>query len=83
LIALVRFENEAAARANKDIAKQNAWWEQIRHHLEDPMVHDRTLVDLINDGGCDDPGFDQMTQGQTTDVDKALGTRQDRARPDE
>jgi hypothetical protein len=70
LIALVRFENEAAARANKDVAKQNAWWEQIRHHLEDPMFHDRTLVDLINDGGSDDAGFVQMIQGQATDVDR-------------
>ena len=70
-IALVRFESEEAARANSDSATQSAWWEGTSGYLEDPMFHDCTLVDLINDGGSDAAGFVQVIQGKVTDVDKA------------
>lgn len=70
-IAIVRFENEEAARASSDSSEQSAWLEETSQYLEDPMFHDCTLVDLINDGGSDDAGFVQVIQGKTTDVDKA------------
>lgn len=70
-IALVRFENEEAARANSDSTEQSAWWEETAQYLGDPMFHDCTLVDLMNDGGSDDAGFVQVIQGKTTDVERA------------
>lgn len=70
-IALVRFENEDAARANSDSADQSSWWEATSKHLEDPLMHDCTVVDLMKDGGSDAAGFVQVIQGKTTDVDKA------------
>ena len=70
-IALVRFENEAAARANSERAEQGDWWRQTSQYLDDSMFHDCTLVDLINDGGSDDAGFVQVIQGKVTDVEKA------------
>jgi hypothetical protein len=70
-IALARFESEDAARANSDSPKQSAWWEETSRYVEDPMFHDCTLVDLMNDGGSDDAGFVQIIQGKTKDVDKA------------
>jgi hypothetical protein len=36
-IALVRYENEEAARANSDSAEQSAWWEETSQYLEDPV----------------------------------------------
>jgi quinol monooxygenase YgiN len=70
-ILLARFESEEAARANSDSAEQTAWWEETSQYLEDPLFHDCTLVDLINEGGSDDAGFVQVIQGKVTDVDKS------------
>ncbi|MGH2729698.1 MAG: hypothetical protein ACRDJI_03735 [Actinomycetota bacterium] len=70
-IALSRFENQDAARANSDSAEQSAWWKETSQYLEDPMFHDCALVDLMKDGGSDDAGFVQVIQGKVTDVDKA------------
>jgi hypothetical protein len=70
-IALVRFESEEAARANSGSPEQTAWWEETSQHLEDPMFHDCTEVDLMKDGGSDDAGFVQVIQGKVTDVEKA------------
>jgi heme-degrading monooxygenase HmoA len=70
-IVLARFESEEAARANSDSAEQSAWWEETSQYLQDPMFHDCTLVDLVNEGGSDDAGFVQVIQGKVTDVEKA------------
>jgi hypothetical protein len=70
-IALARFESEEAARANSDSAQQSAWWQETSQYLEDPMFHDCTLVELMNEGGSDDAGFVQVIQGKTKDVERA------------
>jgi hypothetical protein len=70
-IALARFESEEDARVNSSRAEQGAWWQETSRSLADPMFHDCTLVDLINEGGSDDAGFVQVIQGKVTDVDKA------------
>jgi hypothetical protein len=70
-IALARFENEEAARANSDRPEQSAWWEETSQYLEDPMFHDCPLVDVMLEGGSDDAGFVQVIQGKVTDVEKA------------
>jgi hypothetical protein len=82
-IALARFESEKAARANSDSAEQTAWWEETSQFVEDPMFHDCTLVDVMNEGGSDDAGFVQVIQGKTKDVEKARSletTSQDQMR---
>lgn len=70
-IALARFESEEAAQSNSGSAEQSKWWEETSQYLEDPMFHDCTLVDLMQDGGSDDAGFVQVIQGKVTDVEKA------------
>ena len=70
-IALVRFEDEAAARANSDRAEQSDWWTETAQRLDEPLFHDCTVVDLVHEGGSDDAGFVQVIQGRVTDVDKA------------
>ena len=70
-IAMARFENEEAARANSDSSEQTAWWEETSQYLEGPMFHDCTLVDLMDGGGSDDAGFVQVIQGKVKDVEKA------------
>jgi hypothetical protein len=87
-IALARFEDETAARANSDRAEQSAWWTETSQYLDEPMFHDCTLVDLVNDGGSDDAGFVQVIQGKVTDVgtareiDKSMQGHMMRLRPD-
>ena len=70
-VALVRFADEAAARANSERAEQSDWWTQASQYLQNTMFHDCVLVDLIDEGGSDDAGFVQVIQGKVTDVDKA------------
>ena len=70
-IALARFEDEDAARANSDSSEQSAWWNETSQYLEDPMFHDCTLVDLTDGGGSDEAGFVQVIQGKVKDVEKA------------
>lgn len=80
-IALARFEDEEAARANSDSPEQSAWWKETSQYLEDPMFHDCTLVDLMDGGGSDEAGFVQVIQGKVKDVEKAR--RLDRATQDQ
>ena len=70
-IAVARFESEEAARANSDSAAQSAWWEETSQYLSDPMFHDCTEVDVMNDGGSDDAGFVQVIHGKVTDIAKS------------
>lgn len=70
-IALARFEDEDAARANSDRPEQDEWWVETARHIDGAMFHDCTVVDLFNDGGSDDAGFVQVIQGKVTDIDKA------------
>jgi quinol monooxygenase YgiN len=70
-IAIARFESEEAARSNSSSPEQSAWWDETSQYLEDPMFHDCSEVDLMNDGGSDDAGFVQVIQGKVTDVEKS------------
>src|SRR5665809_138335 len=62
--AVARVESAEAARANSDSAAPSAWWEETSQYLSDPMFHDCTEVDVMNDGGSDDAGFMQVIQGK-------------------
>lgn len=70
-IALARFDNEEAAKANSERPEQGQWWEETAQYIENPMFHDCTEVDLSLGGGSDDAGFVQIMQGKTTDVAKS------------
>jgi hypothetical protein len=70
-IIVARFENEEAARANSERPEQTTWWEETSKYVSDPLFHDCTEVDLINDGGSDEAGFVQVIQGKTKDVAKS------------
>ncbi|MBA3431227.1 MAG: hypothetical protein H0U16_07085 [Actinobacteria bacterium] len=70
-IAIARFESEEAARSNSDSPEQGAWWEETSKYLSEPMFHDCTEVDLVNDGGSDDAGFVQVIQGKSKDVSRS------------
>jgi len=70
-IALARFEDEASARENSDRSEQSDWWTETAQYVDEPMFHDCTVVDLVNEGGDDDAGFVQVIQGKVTDVERA------------
>lgn len=70
-IAIARFESEEAARANSDSSAQSTWWEETSQYLSDPLFHDCTEVDAMNDGGSDDARFVQVIQGKVTDIAKS------------
>jgi hypothetical protein len=70
-IAIARFENHDAAKANSDRPEQGQWWKETEQYLDNVMFHDCTEVDLMNEGGSNDAGFVQFIQGKVTDVGKA------------
>ena len=87
-IALARFENEEAAKANSERPEQGQWWEETSQYIDSPMFHDCREVQLSSGGGSDEAGFVQVMQGKVTDVDKAreldakMEERMKDARPD-
>lgn len=87
-IVMARFEDEDAARANSNKPEQGAWWDETSQYVSDPMFHDCTEVDLMNDGGSDEAGFVQVIQGKTKDVarsrslDAEMTSQMQELRPD-
>ncbi len=78
LIALVRFESEEAARANSDRSEQGSWWEETSKHLEgDVTFHDCDEVNTYLEGGSDDAGFVQVTQGRVSDRERFDALQED------
>ncbi len=72
MVAVVRFEDEAAARRNSDRPEQGAWWAEMSKLIEDDPVFrdsDRVMVDVR--GNPEDAGFVQVMQGGSTDPDRA------------
>jgi len=72
MVAVVRFEDEAAARRNSDRPEQGAWWAEMSKLIEDEPVFrdsDRVMVDVR--GNPEDSGFVQVMQGGSTDPDRA------------
>lgn len=67
-IALIRFEDEAAARANSDRPEQRAWWEQTAKYFDvEPMFRESSDVETVFDGGSDAAGFVQIIEGKVKD----------------
>lgn len=69
-IALVRFESEAAARANSERTEQGTWWaETEKYFVGDVAFAESSDITEWLRGGSNDAGFVQVMK--STDVDRA------------
>lgn len=72
VVAIARFESEAAAQQNSDRPEQTAWWEEMATlFIDEPVFHNSTSVELDAPGDPDQAGFVQVMQGRTSDPDRA------------
>ena len=77
-IAIVRFEDEAAARANAARPEQTAWFEEmVKLYDGPPTFTESSDVTEWMGGGSDDAGFVQVMK--STGVDRAQVERMDAA----
>lgn len=75
LIAIARFESEAAARANSARPEQGAWWAETERCFAGPVTFaESSDVDVLLNGGTDDAGFVQVMKGS---ADRAPLARMD------
>ena len=73
LVACVRFQDAASAKANGDRPEQGAWWTEMEKNFAGPVTfHDCDDVTLLLNGGSDDAGFVQIIQGKVKDRDKLI-----------
>lgn len=63
LVMVVRFADEASARANSSRPEQDAWWNETSGLIEGPVFHDYPDAEMWLGGGSDDAGFVQVIQG--------------------
>jgi hypothetical protein len=67
-VAVARFTDAAAARANADRPEQNAWWEATAPLFEgEPSFRESSDVTLLFEGGSDDASFVQVIEGTAKD----------------
>ena len=72
LVAVVRFEDAAAAQRNSDRPEQGAWWAEMAKLIDGEATFqdsDRVMVDVR--GNPEDAGFVQVMQGGSTDPERA------------
>jgi hypothetical protein len=68
MIALVRFESEAAAQANGARPEQDAWFQEMSKSLDGaPTFRNSTDTDTMGQGGSDSAGFVQVMISQVSD----------------
>jgi hypothetical protein len=68
-IAVVRFDSEAAARANGERPEQSAWWNETEKAFDGtPTFTESSDVDVLFDGGSNDAGFVQVMIGRAKDA---------------
>ena len=68
-IAMVRFDSEAAARANSERPEQGAWWNETEKAFDGPVNFTETSdTELLFDGGSNDAGFVQIMKGKVKDA---------------
>jgi hypothetical protein len=71
MVAIVRFEDEAAARRNSDRPEQGAWWAEMAKLIDGDATFrnsERVLVDVR--GNPEEAGFVQVMQGASTDPER-------------
>jgi hypothetical protein len=67
-IALVRFDSEAAARANSERPEQGAWFNEMQKAFDGPPAFTESSdTELLFDGGSNDAGFVQVMKGKAKD----------------
>jgi hypothetical protein len=71
-ISVVRFASEEQARRNRDRPEQREWWRDAAQHLARIVSHDAPTVHIHQDGGSDEAGFVQITQGHTDDLERMV-----------
>jgi hypothetical protein len=77
-VAIVRFEDEASARANSARPEQTAWFEEMAKLYDgEPTFAESTDVTEWMGGGSDDAGFVQVMK--STGVDRAQVEKMDAA----
>jgi hypothetical protein len=68
-IALARFEDADAAKANSDRPEQGEWFAEVAQNFDgEPDFLDCDNVTVFLDGGSDDAGFVQVMRGSSEDV---------------
>lgn len=68
-IALARFEDADAAKANSERPEQGEWFAQVSKNFDgEPEFLDCDNVQVMLDGGSDDAGFVQIMRGRSEDV---------------
>lgn len=73
LIALARFESEAAARANSDRHEQSMWWVSTSQlFVEDATFSNSSNASVDLSGDPNNAGFIQVIQGRTKDPQRTL-----------
>jgi hypothetical protein len=77
-ITIVRFESEAAARANSDRPEQGAWFADMQKYYDgEPTFSESSDVTELLGGGSDDAGFVQVMK--SAGIDRAQMERLDAA----
>jgi hypothetical protein len=72
LVAIARFESEAAAQQNADRPEQTTWWNDMAALFTDePVFHNSTSVEAETPGDPSQAGFVQVMQGRSSDPARA------------
>src|SRR4051794_27827046 len=67
-IAVIRFDSEAAARANSERPEQGAWWNETSKAFDgEPTFTESSDVEELFGGGSNDAGFVQVMIGKAKD----------------
>jgi hypothetical protein len=67
-ITVVRFDSQAKAQVDSNLAEQGAWFEETTRAFDGEIVfHDYPHVDILLAGGSDQAGFVQVMQGRAID----------------
>src|SRR4051794_22555756 len=67
-IAVIRFDSEAAARANSERPEQSSWWNETAKAFDgQPTFTESSDVDTLFGGGSNDAGFVQVMIGKAED----------------
>jgi heme-degrading monooxygenase HmoA len=90
VVIVVRFESEAAARANSERPEQGEWFANFgsKVFVGQPTFFDSSDIELFRDGGSDDAGFVQVMSGKADDMtryrkmQKSLESKVAEVRPD-
>src|SRR3954453_17985249 len=68
-IAVIRFDSEAAARANSERSEQGAWWNETSKAFDgEPAFLESSDTEELFSGGSNDAGFVQVMKGKVKDA---------------